>query len=216
MKAAQKTEKAYKVTTLYYVMLGLFTALAFVATLLIQIPAGWGYINFGDAVVMIASVVLGPVGGAVTGLLGPAAADLATGFLIYAPFTAVIKAFEGLFCGLLYSKVLRGRAGWLRCLVAFAVVSLWVSVGYAVTDFLLVSFGALGDTNSMSAAWAAAVASLWKTTIQTGVSMAVAMIVSPKLPKPAHGKLFVGRTGSDSPTSDGETKSSPDEEERTR
>ena len=56
-------------------MAALFTAVTFVGTILIRIPVGIGYVNFGDAVVMIAAVVLGPVGAALAGGLGSALAD---------------------------------------------------------------------------------------------------------------------------------------------
>ena len=42
-----------KVSTLYLVMAALFTAVTFVGTILIRIPVGIGYVNFGDAVVKI-------------------------------------------------------------------------------------------------------------------------------------------------------------------
>lgn len=188
----ENVSKKNRATTLYVVMLGLFTALAVVATLLLQIPVGpLGYINFGDAVVMIAAVVLGPVGGAIVGGIGPAMADVITGYFVYAPFTAVIKALEGLLCGLIYMRAFRQRASWVRCLVAFLAVSVWVTVGYALADFLLVLFGVAGfETYGFKAAVLAGAVTMPFTLVQMGVSAAVAMIVSPKLPKLAHDKLF--------------------------
>lgn len=211
--------KTYRATTFYFVMLGLLVALAFAATMLIQIPVGLGYVNFGDAIVMIAGVVMGPVGGAVVGLLGPAIADLATGFFIYAPFTAVIKCLEGFLCGVLYKKLFLKRAAWLRCLIAFAVASVWVTFGYALTDFLLVCFGVAGfDSYGLQAALVAGAVTIPGTLVQMGVSMAVALLVSPKLPKLAFGKLFTetdvsskaDQTGSDNVSDPAENNRTPD------
>lgn len=191
MVAGTKT-KTVRATTFYYVMLGLFTALAFAATMLIQIPVGIGYVNFGDAVVMIAGVVLGPVGGAAVGLLGPAIADLATGYFVYAPFTAVIKAIEGLLCGLLYKKLFPTRASWLKCLVSFLIAAVWVTVGYAIADFMLVCFGVAGfDDYGLKAALLAGAVTIPPSLVQTGISAVIALLASPKLPKLAYGKLFV-------------------------
>lgn len=180
----EKTIKGSRVTTLWFVMLALFTALSVVATLLIRIPYGLGYINFGDAVVMIAAVVLGPAGGAVAGGLGPAIADAVSGYVIYAPFTAVVKAVEGFLCGLMHTKLFKNRASWVRCLVAFLTVTVWVTLGYALTDFLLV------EAYGLRAALAAGVVTMPGTLVQMAVSAAVAMIVSPKLPTLARDKLF--------------------------
>ena len=184
-----KAAKQYK--TLYFVMLALFTAFAAAATALIRIPYGIGYINFGDAVVMIASVILGPVGGAVVGGLGPAAADLATGYIVYAPFTAAVKAAEGILCGLICFRSQSDRASALRCLAAFAVSAVWVTVGYALTDFALVLGGAAGfsDYGFKAAVYAGAL-TMPATLLQTGVSAAVALIVAPRLPALKRDKLF--------------------------
>lgn len=77
--------------------------------------------------------------------------------MIYAPFTAVVKAAEGFLCGLMYAKLFKNRASWVRCLVAFLTVTVWVTVGYALTDFLLVLFGADGfEAYGLRAALAAA------------------------------------------------------------
>lgn len=187
----EKAARGTKVTTLYFVMLALFTALSTVATILIRIPVGLGYINFGDAVVMIAAVVLGPAGGAIVGGIGPAIADIISGYVIYAPFTAVIKAIEGLVCGLIYTRAFKSRASWLRCLIAFLTVTVWVTVGYALTDCLLVLFGVDGFAEyGVKAAFVAGAVTMPGTLIQMGVSAAVAMLVSPKLPTLAHEKLF--------------------------
>lgn len=192
----EKTKKSIRATTLYYVMTAFFVALSCVATLLIQIPVGpMGYINFGDAFVMIAGVVLGPLGGAVAGALGPALADIFTGYIIYAPFTAVIKAVEGLLCGLIYRKLLTNKASWIRCALSFVIAMLWVTLGYALTDFALVMFGAAGfDSYGFKAAVVVGAATILPSLIQTGVSAAIALIVSPKLPALAKEKLFYDRS----------------------
>lgn len=188
----EKTVKGSRVTTLYFVMLALFTALATVATVLVRIPCGpLGYVNFGDAIVMIAAVVLGPAGGAIVGGLGPAIADAISGAFVYVPFTAVIKTVEGLLVGLLYTKVLPSRASWLRCLLAFLAATVWVTIGYAVADCLLVLFGVSGfDAYGVRAAFIAGAVTMPFTLVQMGVSTVIAMFVSPKLPTLAHEKLF--------------------------
>lgn len=195
----EKTAKGSRVTTLYFVMLALFTALATVATVLVKIPCGpLGYINFGDAIVMIAAVVLGPVGGAVVGGLGPAIADIVSGYFIYAPFTAVIKAIEGLLVGLLYTKLFPSRASWLRCLVAFVAATVWVTIGYAVADCLLVLFGVAGfEAYGVRAAFIAGAITMPFTLVQMAVSGVIAMFVSPKLPTLAREKLFNDSAESD-------------------
>ena len=182
-KSENDLGKGKKVSTFYIAMTAVFVALAFVATFVIQIPVGIGYVNFGDAVVMTAAVVLGPLGGAIVGGLGPALADVATGFVVYAPFTLAIKALEGFVCGLIMKKVLPSKNSYLRALIAFAVSGVIVIAGYFFADFLLVLFGVISENGqSMYAAWVAGAATLLGSLVQVGVSIAIALIVSPKLP----------------------------------
>jgi len=85
---------------------GVMAALVCVATLLVQVPvpATRGYINVGDALIMVAALSLGPVVGGFAGGVGSALADVLGGWAHWAPFTLVIKGVEGLLAGLLAKK----------------------------------------------------------------------------------------------------------------
>lgn len=183
--AVNTVKEKKKVSTLYIVMIALLTAMTCVATLVIQIPVGIGYVNFGDAVVMVAGVVLGPLGAMAAGGIGSALADCFTGYLVYAPFTLIIKGAEGLVCGLIFKSVLKNKNVYLRGLVAFALSALIVVVGYALADILLVLFGYYspdGGAAVGAAALAAGIATLPGSLLQVGVSVAIAMLVAPRLP----------------------------------
>lgn len=67
----------------------------------IPFPTSTGYLNFGDSLVMISGLLLGPVGGFFAGGVGSAFADVALGFSHFAPITFVVKGTEGLLVGLL-------------------------------------------------------------------------------------------------------------------
>lgn len=77
----------------------LFAALTAVSTIAITIPIpGGGYINFGDSVIYLAAVCLGGLPAAIAGGLGAMIIDLILAPM-YAPFTLIIKAIEGLIVG---------------------------------------------------------------------------------------------------------------------
>ena len=63
------------------VLSALFAALACVATMVIHIPTRGthGYVNLGDAVVLLGAFALGPVWGAAAGGIGSAMAELLLG-----------------------------------------------------------------------------------------------------------------------------------------
>ena len=72
----------------------LFTALTTVATLVIQVPSPMsGYVNLGDAMVLLSAWILGPVYGTAAAGIGSMLADLLSGYAYYAPGTLVIMAF---------------------------------------------------------------------------------------------------------------------------
>ena len=89
-----------------------FGALSFVMTAFLKIPyaGNAGYFNFGDIVTLLASMVLGPIEGALIGIVGGALSDLFLGYAFYAPWTILAKGLMGLATGFLYS-VLKNKKG---------------------------------------------------------------------------------------------------------
>lgn len=88
------------------VMAALFAAFACVATMSIRIPTPGtgGYIHPGDAVVILAGVILGPGWGLLAAGIGSALADLIGGYFFYVPITFVIKGAVAFTAGVIYHK----------------------------------------------------------------------------------------------------------------
>ena len=122
---------------------GLFAALGCVGTMVLQIPSPTGgYMNLGDAVVILGAWLLGPVYGAVAGGVGPALADLLSGYAVYVPATLVIKALMALTAAWLYRAL--GKRGLLLSALAAEVPMV---LGYWLFDGALAALsggGALG------------------------------------------------------------------------
>lgn len=118
------------------VLTALLAALTCVATMVLVIPSpSGGYMNLGDAVVLLGACLLGPVYGAAAGGIGAALADLLAGYPMYVPATLVIKAGMGLLAGSLY-RMLRQRK-W-AVLVCGGAAELLMVLGYWLYDgFLL-------------------------------------------------------------------------------
>ena len=92
------------------VMTALLAALSCAATMAIRIPSPTGgYMNLGDTVVLLGAYLLGGAYGAAAGAIGPALADLFSGYLTYVPATLVIKALLAPIAPGVYSAC--GRAG---------------------------------------------------------------------------------------------------------
>jgi len=73
-------------------------------SIMIPMPSTGGYVNIGDSIVFLTSILFGPVAGMIAGGVGSALADLLSGYAHWAPFTLVIKGLEGLVVGLLMKK----------------------------------------------------------------------------------------------------------------
>lgn len=124
-----------------------FAALICVATIVIQIPSPMtGYVNLGDAVVLLAAFSLGfPYGGAAAGI-GSALADMVTGYFIYAPGTFLIK---GAMAFAAYPIYIKCRAAKMP-VIASAVLAGIVAEGIMVFGYFLYAALILG--NGLSAA----------------------------------------------------------------
>jgi uncharacterized membrane protein len=72
-------------------------------TMLISIPFPLtrGYFNLGDAMVMLAGLLLGARLGGIAGGVGSAIADVLLGFGYFAPMTLLIKGTEGFLVGVI-------------------------------------------------------------------------------------------------------------------
>ena len=151
------------------VMAGLFAALGCVATMVLQVPSPTGgYMNLGDTVVILGAYPLGPVYGAIAGGVGPALADLLSGYGVYVPATLVIKALMGLTAALLYRAL--GKKSWAPVVCGVAAEAIMV-VGYWLYDGLFIvnslAGGAAGiPSNLVQAAFGLVVSTLLVTALR--------------------------------------------------
>ena len=101
------------------VMAALFAAFACVATMSIRIPTPGtgGYIHPGDAVVILAGVILGPGWGLLAAGIGSALADLIGGYFIYVPITFAVKGAVAFTAGMLYKRIGKSSKSRLAAVV---------------------------------------------------------------------------------------------------
>ncbi len=95
-----------KLTTKRLVLTALFTALITVATMFLRIPLPLGYVNLGDAFILLSVFILGPILGTFSAGIGSAIADL-IGYITYAPGTLIIKALMAIIAYFVYTTILK-------------------------------------------------------------------------------------------------------------
>ena len=124
-----------KIRTQDLALIALFIALCTVSTMLIRIPLPTsGYANLGDAIVLLAGWILGPIYGALAAGLGTALADL-IGYPIYAPATFIIKFAVAFFAAKLISRY--ESLSFVHLCVIGLMCELIMIVGYYVYDAIL-------------------------------------------------------------------------------
>ncbi|MEG0940650.1 MAG: ECF transporter S component [Oscillospiraceae bacterium] len=125
----------------------LFTALTTVATMVIQIPSPTGgYLNAGDALVILGAFFLGPVWGALAAGLGSALADIFAGYILYAPATLIIKGLMALVAGIILRKA-KDNKRVFPAILGSVLAEIIMIVGYFAftATFLGVGMGALAE-----------------------------------------------------------------------
>ena len=124
----------------------LFAAVICVVTLFPQIPvpATGGYIHAGDAVVLVAAWLLGPLYGTLAAAFGSFLADVFSGYVVYAPATLVIKGLVALCAVLFVSLTKKFIKSKPVCYIISAVLAELIMVlGYFLYELCLYGSGAV-------------------------------------------------------------------------
>ena len=162
------------------VLTALLAAMACVATLVIRVPSPTnGYMNLGDAVVLLGAYLLGPGWGAAAGV-GSALADLLGGYPVYMPATLVIKAAMAALAAGLY-RLLGRRGGWTFVLCG-AAAEVPMVAGYWLFDALLAASGG----RAFGLALAGAVAGIPSNLVQALFGAAASTLLAAALRRSAY------------------------------
>ncbi|MDE6276247.1 MAG: ECF transporter S component [Clostridia bacterium] len=141
-KPANPHKRAMRIRLIVFT--ALMTALTTALTLAsVPYPTGAGYYNFGDIPIFMSAGLLGPIPALVTGAIGAMLGDVILGYMIYAPFTLIIKALEGLIAGLIFmivKKFVKKHApqSILYCIGNIAG-SLVMALGYFLAEGVLLA-----------------------------------------------------------------------------
>jgi uncharacterized membrane protein len=123
------------------VMAALFTALCCVATMAIRIPSPTGgYLNAGDAIVLLSAFLMGPFWGAAVAGIGSSLADIFSGYVVYAPATLIIKALMALVSGSILRHIVSKHSAATAVLAGIAA-ELVMILGYFAFTATVLGFG---------------------------------------------------------------------------
>ncbi len=119
----------------------MLAALTLALTAVIKLPSPLGgYINLGDAAVLLSAWMLSPVYGALSAGIGSALADILSGYAMYAPATFVIKATMAVMAYFIF-KALKEHPLGGKLLGGIAAELIMIG-GYFVFEGFIYGFGA--------------------------------------------------------------------------
>ncbi|KNF09372.1 putative membrane protein [Gottschalkia purinilytica] len=126
----------------------LMIALVLVATAAIQIPIPFtnGYIHAGDSMIFIAGIMLGWKGGAISGGLGSALADLMLGYPHWSIPTLIIKSVMGGIVGFMSQDYDEKRLNSLKKMISVIISSGWIVLMLVLKSFLTKKVGGFSST----------------------------------------------------------------------
>ncbi|MBN2898558.1 MAG: ECF transporter S component [Clostridia bacterium] len=131
------TAAVKKSKTRELVLCGLLTALVFVSTRFINIrlpiSVNGGLIHMGNTMLFMIAIIFGKKRGAIAGAFGMGLFDILSGWLLWAPFTFVIRGAMGYIVGYAAEK----HANLLYTVLAIIVSGFVMIGGYYVTEGLL-------------------------------------------------------------------------------
>lgn len=133
------TQRNYAVKDL--TLSALCIALVFIATKFINIrlpiSVNGGLIHLGNVMLFSIAILLGKKKGAIAGAFGMAIFDLLSGWVIWAPFTFVVRGVMGYIIGSIANAKNRNGEKLSWNLFGIILAGIWMLFGYYVTEITI-------------------------------------------------------------------------------
>lgn len=128
------------IKTIDIVQISLMAAITFLATSVIHVPTFMGVLHLGDSMVFLSAILFGRKKSAIASAVGMCLFDLMSGYIMWAPFTFVIKGVMGYIAGTIaYRKDYNGN-NTLNNIFAFVVAGIWMIVAYYIGGTVILTF----------------------------------------------------------------------------
>ena len=133
-------------------MASVLAAITTLATMIIKVPTVGtnGYVNIGDAAVLISAWLLGNPYGAVSAGIGSGLADLLSGYPAYIPGTTVIKFVMAFVCALIYKSLGERLPKTVVYIISSVVAEMIMIAGYFVYESIVLGYGLAASASIIS------------------------------------------------------------------
>ncbi len=125
------------------VQISLMAAITYIATAVINIPSGViikGVVHLGDSIIFLAAILLGGKKAFWSAAIGMCMFDLFSPYVVWAPFTFVIKGVMAYIAGTIaYRKDYNGN-NLINNIFAFTLAGIWMIGGYYIAGVAIMHF----------------------------------------------------------------------------
>jgi uncharacterized membrane protein len=123
------------------VISSLLISLVFIATKFINIrlliSINGGLVHLGNTMLFISAIVFGKRKGAIAGAFGMGIFDIVSGWVLWAPFTFIIRGVMGYIIGYISWGNNRNGNNNLYNIIAVLISGVWMIIGYYLTEAIL-------------------------------------------------------------------------------
>ena len=131
----------------------MLAAMTTIATMIIKVPTFGtnGYVNIGDALVIVSAWMMGNPYGALAAGIGSALADLLLGYGSYAPATAVIKFAMAFVFPVVFSAMRKNHIpGFVSSLTGSIIAEVIMVAGYFAYESTVMGYGIAASASVVS------------------------------------------------------------------
>jgi len=136
----EKSSQIAPTNTLAIVQIALMIALTTVVTMTIRIPTYTGYTHLGDSMIFLAVILFGKKKAIISASLGMCLADILSGYLVWAPFTLVIKGSMALIAGIIAYRGKYNADNMMNNIFAFVIAGIWMITAYYFAGAIITRF----------------------------------------------------------------------------
>ncbi|MDV3426608.1 MAG: ECF transporter S component [Bacillota bacterium] len=111
---------------------GLMAAVIFIVTWVFHLPSHFGTVHLGDGMVLLSAAILSRKKAVAASGISMFLFDVVSGYMIWSPFTLVIKGVMAYLASVLYEKH--------KNIFAFIPAVLWMIAGYYLTGAIIYKF----------------------------------------------------------------------------
>ena len=181
METNTKINSSFKIIDI--VEVGLMAAMVLAVTSLIKVPTYMGVLHIGDSMVFVAAVLLGRKKSLAASAIGMCLFDVLNGYLLWAPFTLVIKGVMAYISAVIaHRSDYNGDSFWNNML-AFTMAGIWMVGAYYIGGAIILSLLSGAENVMMSESLVIALKDIPTNVFQVVLGMAIALPLCKPLKK---------------------------------